>query len=122
MDDILSRSSAFARSVIERASRDRLPELFRDDARRSIHRVSERGGISVVVLRGTDLNPEQLLAIWRYRLSQYLAIEFVDPVRTYKAGWQHEPLQHLRDDDIHILAGSSRTGEIPLLPHHPSHH
>lgn len=112
MDDILSRSAAFARAVIEGASRDRLPELFRDDAGRSIHRVSERGGISVVVLRGTALNPEQLLAICRYRLAQYLTIGFVDPVRVYSAGWQHEPLEHLRDDDVHILVGSSRTGEI----------
>ena len=38
-----------------------------------------RGGISVTALRTTDLTEEQLVELMRFRLAQYLEVNFVEP-------------------------------------------
>src|SRR5262249_11200442 len=99
------------------AAGDRPHDIF--DACPAIYRVSDRQGVSVVVVRTTDLAREQLVTLLRYRLAQYLSIGFVDPGLVLVNGWEHEPLEHVGDADLHGVAGNARTGGLLcFLPIH----
>ena len=48
----------------------------------------------------------------RFRLAQYLEVNFVDGQLVYEQRMEHEPLAAVKPDDIHVMAGSASTGEI----------
>jgi hypothetical protein len=58
------------------------------------------------------LSSEELVALMRYRLAQYLDSDFVDGRVVYEQRLEHEPLDAVSGDDIHIVAGSAETGEL----------
>ncbi len=102
----------FVRGIIEEAAKQRLPELFAGDYPSAVYRVPNRNGVGVIALRTTDLTQEQLVKIMRYRLAQYLSVNFVDTDIAYERRVEYEPLENLSQDDIHIIAGSVETGEM----------
>lgn len=100
-----------AAAVMEAAGTIRLRELFGDPAG-AIYHLADRHGISVTAVRTRALDHEQLVALMRYRLAQYLAIGFVDAERVYREHLHHEPLDHVAPDDVHVVAGDAETGEL----------
>ncbi|MGH2541812.1 MAG: hypothetical protein ACRDIB_03385, partial [Ardenticatenaceae bacterium] len=109
---LLPQVERFVRQIIEDASKQRLPELFSGDYPNAVYRVPDRNGVGVIALRTSDLTEEQLIKIMRYRMAQYLAVNFVDTGLVYEGQIEHEPLENLSPDDIHIIAGSVESGEI----------
>jgi hypothetical protein len=102
---------AYVAAVVERGASQRLPDLFRARAD-AIYRLTDRNGVSVTVLPTPALDEAELIALLRYRLAQYIAVGFVDPDLVYEARMEHEPLSHVSADDIHLIAGSARGGEL----------
>lgn len=106
----------YAAALIERAAGIRLPALFArrraagDD--RAIHRSRARRGIQAVAVATDALREEELVAIMRYRLAQYLSVHFVDHERIFRERIEYEPLDHTSPHDVHIITGSADTGEI----------
>lgn len=107
-----SAAQTFAGHIIVEAAKTRLPDLFHEDGCPALYRLLDRRGVSVVVVRTSDLGRDQLIALLRYRLAQYLVVGYVDPERALSERWEHEPLEHVHEDDIHVVAGNARTGEI----------
>jgi len=105
-------ADAFARTLIDAAAQIRLPELFTSPPAGALHHLSDRNGVSTIVLRTSDLSEEQLTAMMRYRLAQYLAVQFVDVDMIYAQRLEHEPLSGVSPADVHVIAGSAATGEI----------
>ena len=107
-----SAAQTFAGHIIAESAKARLPDLFRADGCAALYRLVDRHGVSVVVMRTSDLCRDQLIALLRYRLAQYLVVGYVDPDRAFGERWEHEPLEHVHEDDLHVVAGNARTGEI----------
>jgi CRP-like cAMP-binding protein len=105
-------AEAYVRNLLDRAAALRLPELFASPPSDALYYLPNRHGVSVVVLRTTSLNHDQLIKIMTYRLAQYIAINYVDTQMVYETRLEHEPLTNVSPDDIHILAGSADSGEI----------
>jgi hypothetical protein len=104
-------AAAWVGRLVDDAANIRLPGLFAD-GRDSIYRVPERSGIGVIALPGSGLESDELVALMRYRLAQYLDSDFVDGRVVYEQRLEHEPLDAVSDEDIHIVAGSAETGEL----------
>ena len=77
-------ADAFAESLLERAARLRLPELFGRPRPEAVYQVRDRGGVSVVMLETQALSEQELAAVLRFRLAQYLAVGFADASRRFR--------------------------------------
>lgn len=104
--------SRFVQGILETAAGLRMPELFSGAVRGSLYSVGDRQGVSVVAVRTPELTNAQLVTIMRFRMAEYLLVNFVDPTMLYTAGIEHEPLDEVSTGDVHIIAGSAATGEI----------
>jgi len=105
-------AAAFIGDLIETAARQRLPELFAAEYPDALYRVRNRNGVSVLVVRTPQLSEEHLVKLMKYRLAQYLAVNFVDSEMIYQARMEYEPLSGVSPRDVHFIAGSAETGEI----------
>lgn len=103
---------AYVAGLVDAAAGIRLPELFAKPHPDSIFSVANRGGIGVTVLRTRDLKEEQVVELMRYRLAQYIEANFVEPNVVYERRLEHEPLENVFPDDIHVIAGAVDDGEI----------
>jgi hypothetical protein len=104
--------AAFVQGLIEDAARLRLPELFTGDHPEALYYLPDRNGVGVIALPTTALSEDQLIAIMKYRLAQYLAVNFVDARMVYEARMAYEPLAGVSPHDVHVIAGSTVSGEI----------
>lgn len=102
---------AWVTQMVERAAAIRLPGLTagHPDA---IHATIDRNGVTTVVLRTPALQEEQLIDLMKFRLAQYLAVNFVDPAMVFAEGIEHEPLSGVSEHDIHVISVSAGSGEI----------
>jgi hypothetical protein len=105
-------AQAFARRLIDEAARERLPDLFGAAHPDALYSIPGRNGVTVLGLRTSSLTEPQLVKLMRFRLAQYLAINFIDWEMVYQARMEHEPLAHVKPGDIHFLAGAAETGEV----------
>ena len=105
-------SEAFVRRLVVAAAERRLPEVFTGKHPYALYVQPDRHGVSVVVLRTSALDEHQLVTLMKYRLAQYLAVKFVDAQLAYETGMETEPLSDVSPDDVHVIAGSTQTGEI----------
>jgi len=105
-------AAAFISNLIDTAARARLPDLFAGDHPDALYRVPDRNGVSVLVVRTPQLSEEHLVKLMKYRLAQYLAVNFVDTDMIYAARIEYEPLAGVSPHDVHLIAGSVETGEI----------
>jgi hypothetical protein len=110
--DINEGAQAFARGLIEAAATQRFPELFASEHPGAIYWVTNRHGVSVVALPTSALPEGQLVGLLKYRMAQYLSVNFVDAEKVYEKRLEHEPLSNVELEDVHIVAGSAATGEI----------
>ncbi len=102
----------FARGLIDAVAHQRIPDLFSRAHPNALYSVPNRNGVCVLALRTTDLLEDELVAMMKYRLAQYLAVQFVDATMIYEERLEHEPLSSVSPLDIHVIAGSVETGEI----------
>jgi hypothetical protein len=109
---VSEEAQAYAKNLLGAAANQRLPELFSARHPGAIYYLPNRNGISLVVLRSTDLSEDQLIKLLKYRLAQYIAVGFVDAQMVYEAQMEHEPLDKVALGDVHYIAGSPETGEI----------
>src|SRR5574342_803215 len=77
--------TAFVDDLIEEAARSRLPELFAAERRDALYHIPDRQGVSVVALPTSSLTDVQLRTLMRYRLAQYLEVNFVDRRMVYES-------------------------------------
>jgi len=105
-------AAAFINDLIETAARQRLPDLFAGEHRDALYHLPDRNGVSVLVVRTPQLSEEHLVKLMKYRLAQYLAVNFVDTDMIYQARMEYEPLSGVSPHDVHFIAGSVETGEI----------
>ena len=110
LDDATAES--FIAGLVEAAAAIRLPDLFAKPHPAALFSVPDRQGVAVTALRTTDLSREQLVELMRFRLAQYLEVNFVEPKVIYDLRLEHEPLENVYPNDIHVLAGSVSDGEI----------
>ena len=110
LDD--ATADAYIAGLVDAAAGVRLPELFAKPHPDSIFSVPNRGGIGVTVLRTSDLKEEQVVELMRYRLAQYIEANFVEPNVVYERRLEHEPLENLLPNDLHVIAGTVDDGEI----------
>ena len=105
-------ADAFAQSLLERAARVRLPDLFGRSRPEAVYQVRDRGGVSVVMLETRALSEQELAGLLRFRLAQYVAVGFSDARAVMESGLEHEPLSSVPPSDFHVLAGRASDGEI----------
>ncbi len=103
---------AYVHELIENAAHARLPGLFAGGHDRALYQVADRDGVSVIALRTTELTQDELVTLMKFRLAQYVAVNFIDPGMVYEARMEHEPLTGVAEGDVHVIAGSVATGEI----------
>lgn len=103
--------AAWVTETIERAASIRLPDLLagHPDA---VYSMLDRNGVTTLVLRTPALRQAQLVELMKFRLAQYLAVNFVDPAMVYAEQIEHEPLSGVSDDDIHVISLAADTGDI----------
>ena len=101
-----------AERVVTAGTTARLPRILAADVAGALQVVSDRHGVTCVSLVTTDLTEDELLAILRYRLAQYLLVGFVDPVLVHHDQLEHEPRSGLHPGDVHVLALDAQSGEI----------
>lgn len=106
------RVAIYIRDLFDRAERLRMPEVFVEPHPDALYHVPNRHGISVTALRTGSLSREQLTTILTYRLVQYLATDLVDPAMVCATRMEHDPLDGVSPDDIHVIAGSPETGRL----------
>ncbi len=102
---------AWIGEMIDRASEIRLTELLsgHPDA---VYSTLDRNGVTTVVVRTPALGEEQLINLMKFRLAQYLAVNFVDPAMVFAEQIEHEPRSGVSDNDIHVIALAADSGEI----------
>jgi CRP-like cAMP-binding protein len=105
-------AKAFAQQLIDAAADLRLPDLFGTPPAGALYHMPDRHGVTTLVLRTSDLSEAQLVKLMRYRLAQYLAVQFVDLNMIYADRLEHEPLAGVYPQDVHVLSGATSTGEI----------
>jgi hypothetical protein len=98
--------------LLARAGAIRLPELFQGTQPSPLDWMADRCGIGVVAYRHRDLDRNQVDELLTWRLAQYLAVGFADPVVVHTAAMEREPLECVTAQDVHILAGRTSSGEI----------
>jgi hypothetical protein len=100
--------SAFIDSVTSRGAQQRMPSADHDGALlRACHH-----GVAVVVLPTRALSEQERLGILRYRLAQYLLLGYFDASVVERERMEHEPRDVVTEDDIHLVAGDERSGQI----------
>ncbi|HVA93129.1 MAG TPA: hypothetical protein VNL71_25195 [Chloroflexota bacterium] len=104
--------ATFVQGLIEDAAELRLPELFTGEHPEALYYQPDRNGVGVIALPTTALSEDQFIAIMKYRLAQYLAVNFVDARMVHEARMAHEPLSGVGPEDVHVIAGSAASGEI----------
>jgi hypothetical protein len=97
--------------LIEAGARVRLPALFDADRPDVMYHVPERSGVTLTALPTTALREGELEGLMKFRLGQYLEVNFVDPVMVFETGMDHEPLSAVGPGDVHVVAGAP-TGEV----------
>jgi len=110
LDDASAES--YIRGLVEAADEIRLPDLFARPHKDALFSVPNRHGVAVTVLRTSNLSEEQLLALMRFRLVQYIEANFVETNTVYERRLEHEPLDSVHPNDVHVLAGTVPDGEI----------
>jgi CRP-like cAMP-binding protein len=105
-------AAAHAQNVIDRGSTVRMPELFDGAHPDLLYFLADRNGVSVAALRTSSLTDDQVVKILTYRLAQYLAAGYVDARTAFEREMQHEPLWQLHRDDVHIIVGSQKAGQV----------
>lgn len=107
-------AAKYAAGLIEQSNAIRLIELFARGAGidRALYRSKVRRSIQVAAITTDALREDELMGVMRYRLAQYLAVHFVDLERIHDERIEYEPLDHTSPQDVHIIAGDTRTGEI----------
>jgi 4-cresol dehydrogenase (hydroxylating) len=105
-------AAAYFRALLDKAARIRMPELFAAPPAGALYHLRDRHGVSVVAVRTTELSHEQLIQIMTYRLAQYVVLDYVNKRMVYEARLEHESLENLDPDDVHVLAGAAESGEI----------
>ena len=103
---------AWVNALIERANEIRLPDLVEQPHPDAIYLKQDRHGVTTIVLRTPALTEEQLTKLMKFRLAQYLAVNFVDPAMVFAAQIEHEPLSGVSANDLHVVACATGTGEI----------
>ncbi len=106
------RIEAYIDGLIEAGSQQRLPELFAGRQPNALYHIPDRHGVATIALRTPDLGEQQLVALLKYRLAQYLSVNMVDARMIYETGDEHEPRSSVSPDDVHLIAGSAESGEI----------
>lgn len=110
--DLPDEVRSHADRVVEAGSTARLPRMLTPDVAGALLMVPDRHGVTCVAIRTADLNEDEILAILRYRLAQYLLVGFVDPVLVQQDHLEHEPRSGVHPGDVHVLALDARSGEI----------
>jgi hypothetical protein len=110
LDD--ASADSYVAGLVEAAAAIRLPELFAKPHPNAILSVPNRSGIGVTALRTSDLTEEQLVELMRFRLAQYLEVNFVEANVVYEQRLEHESLDNVYPNDVHVVAGSVDEGEI----------
>lgn len=110
LDD--ASADAYVAGLVAAAAEIRLPALFAKPHPNAILSVANRSGIGLTALRTTDLTEEQLVELMRYRLAQYLEVNFVEANVVYEQRLEHESLDNVSPNDVHVVAGSVDDGEI----------
>jgi hypothetical protein len=110
LDD--ASAEAYIAGLVEAAAEIRLPKLFARPHPDAIFSVPNRHDVAVTVLRTSSLNEEQLTALMRFRLAQYIEANFVQTDVVYDQRLEHEPLDTAHLNDVHVLAGTVSDGEI----------
>ncbi len=105
-------AEAHIRRLLDRASAQRLPDLFANPPPDALFHLPNRHGVSVVAVRTQSLKEDQLLKIMTYRLAQYVMADQLDPLLIYEKRLESEPLSNASAEDIHVIAGSADTGEL----------
>ncbi|MGH9175377.1 MAG: hypothetical protein ACRD1H_13520, partial [Vicinamibacterales bacterium] len=104
--------AAWVNALIERANEIRLPDLVAQPHPDAIYVEPGRNGVTTVVLRTPALTDEQLTRLMKFRLAQYLTVNFVDPAMVFAEQIEHEPLSGVSANDLHVVACATETGEI----------
>jgi CRP-like cAMP-binding protein len=105
----------YAAELIERAADIRLTDLAKKPGAtgdRALYRSKARRSIQVVAIETVALREDELLAVMRFRLAQYLVVRFVDLDRIHAERIEYEPLDHAGPHDVHLIALDTTTGEI----------
>ena len=110
LDD--ATADAYVAGLVEAAAEIRLPKLFSKPHKDALFSVPDRQGIAVTALKTSSLKDEELVALMRFRLAQYIEANFVEANVIYERRLEHEPLDAVYPNDIHVLAGSVSDGEI----------
>jgi CRP-like cAMP-binding protein len=110
-DEHSAAVGAYVRTLREAAAQLRVPELM-DRKRSGLYRMHDRNGVTTVAFRTMDLAERELVDLMRYRLAQYLAVNFVDAGMVYECRMEYEPLATVGPDHVHIIAIAANTGEI----------
>jgi hypothetical protein len=103
--------SAWVNDMIDRASEIRLPDLL-DGHPDALYMMGNRNGVTTIALRTPALKEDQLVNLMKFRLAQYLAVNFVDPAMVYAEQIEHEPRSGISDQDMHVIALAADSGEI----------
>ena len=111
MDALAPEVAAYIERMIEHAADVRLPDVFAAAHPEALY-FRERHGVTTTIVRTTALAHDDLVELMKYRLAQYAAINFVDPRMIWEEQLVHEPLGGVLADDVHVISGSSATGEI----------
>jgi hypothetical protein len=106
------RVAAYIEGLVAAAAEIRLPEFFAAAHADALYFRPDRHGVTTTVVRTPALGEDQLVRLMKYRLAQYAAINFVDPRMIWEERLEHEPLSGVGADDIHVISGSTATGEI----------
>lgn len=104
--------NAYVAGMIETAAHLTFPELLTLPPEQTLYHLRDRNGITVVVVPTTALTEQQLIGLMKYRLAQYVAINFVDARMIYAAQMEYEPLSRMSPLDTHVIALSEKTAEI----------
>lgn len=104
--------TAFCRDVIAAGAAVRLPGLLRPAPPGALYYQPERHGVAVAAVPTTNLSPDAVGSLLRFRLAQYLDIGFIDERAVYEGRMRTEPASVVAPGDIHIVAGRPATGEV----------
>ena len=104
--------NAYVAGMIDAAAHLTFPELLTMPPEALLYHLRDRNGVTVVALPTSALTEEQLIGLMKYRLAQYVAINFVDARMIYAARMQYEPLSRMSAHDTHVIALSEKTAEI----------
>ena len=110
LDD--ASAEAYVAGLVDAAGEIRLPKLFSKPHKDALFSVPDRQGIAVTALKTSSLKEDELIALMRFRLAQYLEANFVAANVVYERRLEHEPLDGVFPNDIHVVAGSVDDGEI----------